>query len=178
MNISCTISGVAKRTEKLFPLLYSINERKVVGDKEIVNRVFSRSQIDGLEHNASNSDIDSELIRNMHHDLAEKISELKAKQKAELRLQIDSDIQRSEKQIHEYYAYKIEEQRDRIRNWEAVVELSDEKRARELQFPIRNANRKIHDLEKGRENLLQQLRTPSQVELSVQILSLNLINII
>lgn len=178
INVSRLISGVPKRSETLLPLLYSINDRKLVDDEETVSRIFSRSQIEGKEHNFSNLDINGEMIQDLRYDFAEKISEMKAEQMAEMRLQINSDIQRNEKQTHEYYSSQIANQHNYIRDWEVEMEMADEKRARQLQGAIRLANSKIQQLEKDKEYHLQQLREASQVELSDQIVSLNLINII
>ena len=67
-------------------------------DEEIINRVFSRSQTEGEEHNASNSDIETEMLQDMRYDFAEEINVQKSNRLAEIKLQVESDRQRNEKQ--------------------------------------------------------------------------------
>lgn len=181
MSVTRKVLGVPKHTETLMPLLYSVNDNKVIHNEDIVDRVFSRSQTDGVEHNASNSDIDMEMIQDMRYDFAEEISDVKNKRMAEIKLQVESDRQRNEKQTNEYYATVIDNQRRFIRDWEAEIEWlydSDEKRVRQLQGVIRLAQGRIQQLEKEREDRLTQIREASQIEIGESIVSLNLINII
>ena len=175
------VLGIPKHTETLLPLLYSVNDREIVKDEDIVNRVFSRSQTDGEEHNATNTDIDTEMLQDMRYDFAEEISEMKAKKMSEIKLQVESDRQRNEKQTNEYYASFIDNQRRYIRNWESDIEMlynADEKRVQQLQGVIRLAKTRIQQMEKEKEDRLTQIREASQIEIGESIISLNLINII
>ena len=163
------------------PLLYNVQERAIVDDEDVINRVFSRSQTEGFEHNATNSDINAGMLQDMRYDFAEKINELKTKQLSEIKLQIESDRQRNEKQTKEYYATVIDNQRKYIQGWECEIEIyfnSDEKRVRQLQGAIRLAQARIQQLEREKEDRLTQIREASQVEMEESIVSLNLINII
>lgn len=181
MSVTRKVLGVPKHTETLLPLLYSVRNQSIVKDEDMVDRVFSRSQTEGIEHNASNEDIDSEMLQDMRYDFAEEISDVKAKRMAEIRLQVESDRQRNEKQTNEYYATVIDNQRRYIREWEAEIEWvfeSDEKRVKQLQGIIRLAKARVQQLEKEREDRLSQIREASQIEISESIISLNLINII
>lgn len=181
MSTTRKVLGVPKHTETLLPLLYSVNERKIVNDEDMVDRIFSRSQTDGVEHNPTNNDIDTEMLQDMRYDFAEEISELKAKRLSEIRLQVESDRQRNEKQTNEYYASIIDNLRRYIHGWESDIEMLfnvDEKRAQQLQGAIRLAQSRIQQLEKEKEDRLTQIREASQIEISESIVSLNLINII
>jgi len=143
--------------------------------------VFSRSQIEGIEHNATNTDIDTEMIQGMRYDFAEEISDVKSKRISEIKLQVESDRHRNEKQTNEYYATVIENQYRFIRNWEMEIEWiydSDDKRVRQLQGAIRLAQTRIQQLEKEKEDRLTQIREASQIETGESVVSLNLINII
>lgn len=181
MSVTRRILGVPKHTETLLPLLYSVNEREIVKDEDMVDRVFSRSQTDGEEHNATNTDIDTEMLQDMRYDFAEEISDIKAKRLSEIKLQVESDRQRNEKQTNEYYASIIDNLRRYIRGWESDIEMLfnvDEKRAQQLQGAIRLAQARIQQMEKEKEDRLTQIREASQIEIGESIVSLNLINII
>ena len=181
MSVTRRVLGLPKHTETLLPLLYSVNEREIVKDEDMVNRVFSRSQTDGEEHNATNTNIDTEMLQDMRYDFAEEISEMKAKRLSEIKLQVESDRQRNEKQTNEYYASIIDNLRRYIRGWESDIEMLfnvDEKRAQQLQGAIRLAQARIQQMEKEKEDRLTQIREASQIEIGESIVSLNLINII
>ena len=181
LSITRKVLGVPKHTETLLPLLYSVNDRIIVKDEDMVNRVFSRSQTDGEEHNATNTAIDTEMLQDMRYDFAEEISEMKAKKMSEIKLQVESDRQRNEKQTNEYYASFIKNQRNYISNWEAEIEMlynTDEKRVQQLQGVIRLAKTRIQQMEKEKEDRLTQIREASQIEIGESVISLNLINII
>lgn len=181
MGVTRKVHGVPKQMATLLPLLYSIGEKKIVNNEDILNRVFSRSQTEGIEHNAMNSDIDSEMIQDMRYDFAEEIDKVKSKRLSEIKLQVESDRQRNEKQTNEYYASIIENQRKYIRDWEYEIEIlnnADEKRAKQLQGAKRLAENRIQKMEKEKEDRLTQIREASHIEIGESVVSLNLIYII
>lgn len=181
MSVTRKVLGVPKRTETLLPLLYHVNTQSIVTDEEIIDRVFSRSQTEGEEHNASNSDIETEMLQDMRYDFAEEISVQKSNRLAEIKLQVESDRQRNEKQTNEYYASMIDNLQRFIRSWESDIEMLfnvDEKRVQQLQGAIRLAQARIQQIEKEKEDRLTQIREASQIEIGESIVSLNLINII
>lgn len=181
ISVTRKVLGVPKRTETLLPLLYHVNTQSIVTDEEIIDRVFSRSQTEGEEHNASNSDIDTEMLQDMRYDFAEEIGVQKSNRLAEIKLQVESDRQRNEKQTNEYYASMIDNLQRFIRSWESDIEMLfnvDEKRVQQLQGAIRLAQARIQQIEKEKEDRLTQIREASQIEIGESIVSLNLINII
>ena len=181
MNVARNVLGVSKRTETLLPLLYHVNTQSIVTDEEIIDRVFSRSQTEGKEHNASNADIDTEMLQDMRYDFAEEVSVQKSNRLAEIKLQVESDRQRNEKQTNEYYASMIDKNQRSIRNRESEIEMCfgvDEKKVQHLQVAIRFDQARIQRLEKEKEYHLHQIREAPQIEISESIVSLNLISII
>ena len=181
MSITRKVLGVPKRTDSLLPLLYSVDEQCVITEETMIDRIFSRSQTEGMEHNASNRDIDPEMLQDMRYDFAEEIIGQKATRMAEIRLQVESDRQRNEKQTNEYYASMIDNLRRFVRGWESDIEMLfdvDEKRVQQLQGAIRLAQARIQQMEKEKEDRLTQIREASQIEIGENIVSLNLINII
>ena len=181
MSITRKVLGVPKRTDTLLPLLYSVDEQRVIKEDSLVDRIFSRSQTEGAEHNALNKDIDPEMLQDMRYDFAEEINEQKATRMAEIRLQVESDRQRNEKQTNEYYASMIDNLRRFVRGWESDIEMLfnvDDKRVQQLQGAIRLAQARIQQMEKEKEDRLTQIREASQIEIGENIVSLNLINII
>lgn len=181
MNVMRKVMGEQKNTKVLQPLLYSINDRCIVCDENIVNRIFSRSQTDGVEHNPTNDEIESDMIQDMRYDFAEAISDAKAKYRDELMLLLKSEIQRNEKQTRDYYDTMIENQRKYIQDWEREMKYAfydREKRIRELQGAIRLANVNIQRFNAEKDERLARVKDDLQVEINDNIISLSLIKIV
>ena len=138
-----------------------MNTQSIVTDEVIIDRVFSRSQTEGEEHNASNSDIETEMLQDMRYDFAEEISVQKSNRLAEIKLQVESDRQRNEKQTNEYYASMIDNLQRFIRSWESDIEMLfnvDEKRVQQFQGAIRLAQARIQLIEMVKEARLELFR--------------------
>lgn len=181
ISVSRKVLGVLKHTETLMPLLYNVKNKMVIDDENLVNHIFSRSQTEGKEHNASNNDIDNDMIQDMRYDFAEAISNEKNKRLSELRLQMESDRLRNIQQTNEYYSSVIENQKKYIRDWECEIEWlyeSDDKRVKQLQGVIRLAKARIQQYENERQGRIEQINDASHIEINEDIISLNLINII
>ena len=181
ISICRKILGVDKHTQTLIPLLYSVKKQAIIYDEDLVNHIYSRSQTDGKEHNPQTKDLDSEMLQDMRYDFADALGEEKSKRLSELRLQIESDRQRHEQRMTEYYASVIENQRRFIRNWETEIEMVfdiDEKRVRQLQSIINLARLRIEQYQKEENEHMQRINESSHIEVSDKIISLNLVNII
>ena len=183
LQVSRKVHGVIKRSETLLPILYDTQATKVIEDEKLVERLFSRSQISGIEHNPSNDDIDAEMIQDMRYDFAEALDEQKRQRISELNLQIESDRQRSEKQVIEYFNTRIQNSKNYIRDWENEIEYNygseeDEKRIRGLKARIRIEESYIEKFENERETRLQQIKEDAFADITESIVSLNFITII
>lgn len=182
LQVSRKVLGVVKHSETLLPVLYDIQAGIIIKDEKLVERLFSLSQTSGIEHNPSNGDIDREMIQDMRYDFAEALDSTKRERLSELNLQIESDRQRSEKQVQEYYKTMIENQQRFISGWEFEVEhyynINEDKRARQLEGAIRLAKARVQTLEKEKETRLEQIQEDAYADISELIVSLNLITII
>ncbi len=181
LSVSRMVFGRSKKTDSLLPLLYSTKDKSVIMEEKIIDRVFSRSQTEGIEINPGNKDIDPEMIQDMRYDFADAISAVKKDRLSEIRLQVESDRERNEKQTIEYYRSNINNQNNYIRNWEWEIEMytdTDNKRVHELQGAIRLAKDRIKRLEKEREDRIIQIREGSQISIDAEPISLNLVKII
>lgn len=180
ISVSRLVLGVPKTTETLLPLLYDVSNGCLIKDDDIIDRVFSRSQTEGIEHNPNVKDINEEIINDMRYDFAEEIDIRKKKRLDEIRLQVESDIQRNEKQTNEYYDSLIENQRRYIRDWESEIEMVyyDDKRVQELRGVIKLAQDRIKRYENEKIDRITTLHEASKIDISESVVSLNLINII
>lgn len=174
------IMGVKKHSEKLLPILFSVNSHSIVTKEKLINHVFSISQTLGIEYNPKNEDINSEMLQDMRYDIVDALDNEKQNLLDELRLQVESDRQRNEQQTEEYYDSIIQQIDRSISSMKHELEWSvtDEKRANHLSNAIRlrtaNKNSKI----KEKQDRINQINEAANIEVNQEILSLNLIYIV
>lgn len=174
------IMGVKKHSEKLLPILFSVNSHSIVTKEKLINHVFSISQTLGIEYNPKNEDINSEMLQDMRYDIVDALDNEKQNLLDELRLQVESDRQRNEQQTEEYYDSIIQQIDRSISSMKHELEWSvtDEKRANHLSNAIRlrtaNKNSKI----KEKQDWINQINEAANIEVNQEILSLNLIYIV
>jgi hypothetical protein len=180
LKVTRKVAGVPKSTESLLPIVYDIHGEQVIQSEELTDYIFAQTQKNGIEHNAENRYVNTELIQDIRIDFAETISKTKSVKLAEMKLEIDSDRKRNEQQTIEYYNSIIRNQEGFIKNWQFDIELNfeDEKRVKQLQNVITLAQGRIKKYESERDEKLQQIREISKIDISDEIISLNLIKII
>lgn len=175
------IIGVNKVDETLLPLVYDIEEKRIVRQENLVNHLFSKSQMDGVENNPSSEYVEFDLIQDMRYDFAESISEEKNKRLSEIKLQMESERQRNERQIREYYTAIIDNQRNYIKKWEFdiwVMDDTEEIRKRNLQNAINLTKDRIKRLEEEFLDRMNEINKNVQIDIKESIVSLSLISII
>lgn len=181
MSMHRIVQGVEKHSETLLPLLYNVANRSIVADKDIVDGLFSKSQVSGIEHNASNSDIDRDMIQDMRYDFAEYISSEIEKKVRELKNQAESERFRNEQQTIEYYKSRIENYERNIDEWEQILDYTsyeNTKERRRWEGAIRLAKANISQLEHDMEEHLSQINSDPQIGIESEIISINLISIL
>jgi hypothetical protein len=175
------VQGVEKRSETLLPLLYNVRNKSIVTDKDIVNSIFSKSQVSGIEHNASNNNIDRDMIQDMRYDFAEYISNEVKNKVGELNNQAESERFRNEQQTIEYYKSRIENYERNIDEWEQILDYTyyeNTKERRRWEGAIRLAKANISQLEHEMEEHLNQINNDPKIGIESEIISINLINIL
>ena len=181
MSTTRMVLKTPKHTEVLVPLLYSVEKRAVLDDETLVNHVFSRSQTEGLERNLSNQDIDQDMIQDMRYDFADAIEEVKKKRLSELKLQVESDRMRNEKQTTEYFDSLINNQQKYIHKWENELLYDidvEDKRVGQMHGIINIAQARIRQMEKEKEERIAQIQEASIIKINESVKSLNLIKIV
>lgn len=182
LTTSRMVQGVKKTAGDLLPVVYNIANDELVEDQEIIDRIYRRSQIEGAERNASNSDVQSEIIENIKSDFTFAVSEEKKRRIEESTRQIESDRQRNIQQTMEYYKSRIENHKNNISNWENELQWNfddlDEKEIRNKQGAIRLAKANIGVLEKERDERIDLINQDTTPTIDDKILSINLITIV
>lgn len=175
------VQNVPKEKAELLPVLFNLQEGKIVEDQNIIDRIFKRSQVEGSERNVTNDDIKEGVINDMSFDFAEFISSKIQSRLVEEKRQIESDRFRNEKQTNEYYKSRIANLEKNIEEWEFNYEFSsldDTKERRRWSSAIRLANANIERLRKECDERLALINEDKQLHIDDRLLSLNLITIV
>lgn len=182
LTTSRMVQGVKKTAGDLLPVVYNIANDELVEDQDIIDRIYRRSQIEGAERNASNSDVQAEIIENMKSDFTFAVSEEKKRRIEESSRQIESDRQRNIQQTLEYYKSRIENHKNNISNWEDELQWYfdnlDDKEIRSKQGAIRLTKANISMLEKERDERIDLINQDTTPTIEDKILSINLVTII
>lgn len=180
VNVHRMVQGVEKTYETLIPLLFDVHNGRQETDQEIVDHIYSRSQVAGIEHNPQNSEIDKELLQDIRYDFAESLSERKKEKIIGLKREADSERIHNENQTKEYYRSRIVNLEKNIEEWREYIILSsnDDKERRRWENAIRLGNANINKLKKEEQERLDIIQTDPQISIDDEILSLNLIYIL
>ncbi len=174
------VQGIEKTYETLIPLLFDVHNDRQETDQEVVDHVYSCSQVAGIEHNPQNPDIDKEMLQDIRYDFAATLSERKKEKIAELKREADSERIHNENQTKEYYRSRIVNLEKSIEEWRDNImwSFNDDKERRRWENAIRLGNANINRLKKEEQERLDIIQTDPQISVDDEILSLNLIYVI
>lgn len=174
------VQGQEKNSAELMPVVFDIENGKVVEDEEIVNRLYRRSQVEGEEHNAANEDLSRETIDDMRYEFADYVRGEIQQRQEEINRQMESDKMRNIQQTEEYYKSRIDSYKSNISQWEFNLEMTenDNKEYQRWAGAIRLARANIQTMEKERDEHLTLINEDNQLTMEDKILSINLITII
>lgn len=173
------VQGVKKHTEVMFPILYDIEEKEVVNDDGIAEKVFGTSQILGMEQNPSNDYVSQDIIGEMRYALEERVAQEVEVRTAELKAMVESERFRNEQQTADYYRSRIANLESKIIEWEGELKylFFEDKERRRKEGAIRLQYANIAQLEKERDEHLEQINLDPQIEISKELVSISLVKI-
>jgi len=177
------IFGTKKISNTLHPILYNVQEGKVVNDEGITTVFFGKAQIKGEYQRSENSiEIDSDVLTHMQFDLAETIDKYRNEHSAELQLQADNSMLMMRQQTESYFKYRINNMQNAVKNAEERLQMAiimrDDKEIRNAESNLRLQTTNLRSLENKLDEELQRVSQDHQLEVRTHLLSINLINVI
>lgn len=168
-----------KDSYQLLPVLYNVNEHRIIDDQFVIDQVFKKSQINGAEKNAANIATNQDIIDDLMHEFAAFIKSERNRRIKECKMEEESDLQRNVVQTTEYYKARINEIENRINEYEIMINwISDDKERNKYRGNINRDKRRISDLEEELDERLKMLKEDTGMSISVQLLSVNFVTII
>lgn len=182
VEISKFIFGTKKNSNTLHPILYDIQQGKVIEDEELTNTFFGKSQIKGEYQRSENAaEISTSVITDMQFDLAETIDKYRNAYAAELKLQADNSVLMMRQQTEAFYKYRINNMKTAVKNAEDRLEMAmfmqDEKEIRNAEANVRLQSNNLRSLERQQDEELQRVSQDHQLEVRTHLLSINYINV-
>ena len=179
LKTSRKVNADNKDTFELLPVLYSVNNDRLIENQQVVDRVFKKSQVDGAEKNASNEAMDGELIENMRSDFTAFISSERKRRIEETNMQEQSDRLRNVQQTKEYYHARLEGLENLVSEYEYQLErANDDKEIKRLESILRLRRGNVRQLEKERDERVAELNKETNLTISEKIISLNLVTVV
>lgn len=173
------VYGIKKNTSELIPVVFNLQTGEREKNEQIVERIFSRSQIQGSEHNPKNEDIKAATIDDMSFDFTEYISSIKKERYDEEERQIQSDRMHNEKQIVEMYRSRKAVYIRNLKDLEDIYEMTlDEKEKVKISQQMQLPKYWINKLDNDCNEMLDQVNENKQLGIDEKMTSLNLITII
>jgi hypothetical protein len=175
------VQGQKKSSAEMLPVVYNLQTQKIEDNQDIIDRIFRRSQVEGLEKNVSNDDIQPDVIDYMSYDFAELVSTERNNRQAAEQRQLESDRLRNTQQTNEYYATRIAEIEEKIRddNWNLEWISSDDKKERTtISRRIQLNKNRIGMLNRERDERLAIINEDKELSIDDKLVSLNIVTII
>ncbi len=176
------IFGTKKNSNTLHPILYDIQQGKVIEDEELTNTFFGKSQIRGEYQRSEDApEICASVITDMQFDLAETIDKYRNAYAAELKLQADNSVLMMRQQTEAFYKYRINNMKTAVKNAEDRLQMAmfmqDEKEIRNAEANVRLQSNNLRSLVRQQDEELQRVSQDHQLEVRTHLLSINYINV-
>ena len=173
-----SIYGKNQCTEKLLPLVYSINDESIIDNNEYADNLIGASQIAAEPINNMAYDVSSDSIDSMRDLLSEKIDCIETEMRNDLKMRMDAVqmqlIQRTEEE-YETRIQSLQESKNRFEN--EILNCTDLKRKNELSNIIRLMESNIKDHEIKRDEEIGKHKRVSDISIHSNLLSINYIKI-
>jgi hypothetical protein len=175
------VHGQKKTSVELLPVVFNLQTMDIEDNQEVIDRIFRRSQVEGIEKNVRNNAIEPDIVDNINYEFAEFVRIELNNRKATEQRQLESDRLRNAQQTNEYYATRIAEIEENIRDDNRNLEwLSHDAKKERTTISRRiqlNKNR-IVMLNRERDERLAIINENKELSITDKIISLNIITII
>jgi hypothetical protein len=178
LTSSRRIQGVKKESANLIPVLYNLQTYQVETNQDLVDQIFRRSQVEGMEHNANNEDTQEDIVYEMSGDFAEFIRDERKRRLDTERRQNESDRMRNEQQASLYYSTRLKELKQKRENTEYDLPYATDEESKILRKRLSGYRLQISNLEKERDERLALINEDKQLEIKEDLVALNLITIV
>lgn len=116
------VQGVEKKSETLHPFVFDVKKQELETNQNVIDQLFSMSQVGGMEYNPSETEYNAQLVDEMRLLFTESSSLERKTRLRELQRQAESDRLHSEIQTTEFYNIRINAVKKRLKEREGLLE--------------------------------------------------------
>ena len=183
VSVSRTIFDRPTITDSLYPILFDIDNARIIEDHELAEKFMGRAQVDG--HYAplvENMKLDPEMLDDLRYDLNECIERYVISYKRELQTRIDNSKKMRYQQTVQYYESRIKNLKSDIKDHEYFREMAlmtnndDNLKAEDRILRLRRGQ--LRNMEERRESDLERINRDVQLKVTEEIKSLNLVKVV
>lgn len=176
LTLQKKVHGVKKYTTMLLPIVFNLQSNEIEKNQKIIDRLFSRSQIEGREKSLTSNDIGVDSINYMRYDFAEFINVEISKRLKEEEMQIESERMRNAQQTIEYYDTRIKSQEKYLQEKKRELDYCyKEEEKKKIEKAIQLFESQIKRLELDKEEYLYAINEDKELKIEDKLLSINLV---
>lgn len=183
ISVSRTQFGKDVVTDSLYPILFDVDNDKLVDDHSLAERFMGRAQVDGQYAPLDESTrLSEELIADLRYDFTECVNAYVWKHRGEMQTRIDNSKKLRFQQTMQYYETRQKSLERNIANQELMREYAissgndDELRRTENVLRLQRAN--LRDLLDRKESDIERINRDVNLKVSQEIKSLNLVQVV
>lgn len=170
-------------TDSLYPILYDLQEDKIVEDHELAERFMGKAQINGrYAPYTEDMKIEPDVIDCIEYDLKEAVDKYVDGYHADQKMRIENNKKMRCQQTEQYYNSRIANAKRNIKKQEELIEaanlLNDEdmrSKAERILPPMRGA---LQNLIQQRDDELEKINRDVQLKVTDEVKSINLVKIV
>ena len=170
-------------TDSLFPILYDMEERKIIEDQDLAEKFMGKAQVNGkYESLEDNYIIDSDIIDDIRYDFKEYVDDYKTGYQQDIQIRIDNNKQLRAEQTIQFYDSRISNLKSNIRNQEWLREQAiikgDSSAQKNAEGALRLMNSNLSNLQMERDNELERIKKDVQLKVTERVMSINLVQVV
>lgn len=162
-----------QKTELLVPILYDVNKREIIKDKNLSERFLGESQLFATAK-SNEENIPEDLITDLEYIFAEAIEIIESENLQEQRMRLETHKRMQIQRKTEFYDNRINRQKNIINNSENRLKYAfDEKERKNIESILPAQRKVLLNFEDEKENALREINAGEILYRSPQLLSLN-----
>ena len=183
ISVSRVIFGKKVVTDSLYPILYDLQEDKIIDNHELAENFMGKAQVYGRYAPYTESmRVSHDIIDNMEYDLKEVIDSYVEEYHNDQLMRINNNKKMRLQQTLQYYDTRISNMERAIKTQESMQEnallLKDDEMYNRAERTLRLQRGQMQNLLQRKEDDIEKINRDVQLMVTDEIKSLNLVNIV
>jgi superfamily II DNA or RNA helicase len=166
-----------QKTELLVPILFDVENDKVISDQKVTQRFLGEAQLNATAKSGK-SNIKEDLITELEYIFAEELESIESQNLKEQRMRMETHKKMQIQRKAEFYDNRIQRQENVIRNSEEKLNyLSDEKERKNIESILPAQRKVLMNLREEKDNVIRKIKAGEIQYKSPRLISLSHVTI-